>query len=108
MGLFERFLTVWVALGIVGAVAAEDQMGMRVDQPRRDPATLAIDGLCRLESRGLSGVTCIDDLPIMAGDDPVFDLAQAGSCRGKRGEAGVRPDPIASHVRLLHIVSINV
>jgi hypothetical protein len=79
----------------VGPVAGEDEMGMRVDQARRDPAARAILNNLSVEVRSLGGGPGVDDPAIQGSDDSVRHLAEAGTREG--GEAGVAPDAIAEH-----------
>ncbi len=48
-------------LELPGAVAGMDQMGVAVDQARRDPAARAVDRLRRVEGRRVGGGAGIDD-----------------------------------------------
>jgi hypothetical protein len=61
----------------VGAVAAEDEMGVRIDQARRDPAAFAVDGFDGLEGGRVGGGSGIGDAAADAGHDAVLDDAHA-------------------------------
>ena len=78
-----------------GAIAAIDQMGMTVDQPRRDPASFAVGPLLRLECRRcIRGGAGIDDAAAGGGDHSVFDQAEALAQRRKRCKATSVPNLI--------------
>ena len=70
-------------LELGGAIAAMDQMGVAVDQARRDPAAGAVDRLCGGEGRRFNMGASIGDTAIARGDHAVLD----------------RADPVARHRR---------
>ena len=81
-------------LELVGAVAGMDEMGVAIDQARRDPAAFAVDDL-RTGRRGRGKVrfgTGIGDFAAACGDGAALDDAQAGQAGGKRRKPGVAPD----------------
>ena len=64
-------------LELVGAIAAVNQMGMTVDQARRDPAAGAIDPLPGIEAGGrIRGRAGIDDAAVAGGDQAVIDQTE--------------------------------
>ena len=82
-------------LEFVGAIAAIDQMGMTVDQARRDPAAVAIDPLPRVErGRRVRGGAGIDDAAVAGGDQAVIDQTEALARRRKRCKTAPVPDAV--------------
>jgi hypothetical protein len=76
------------------AVAAMHQMRVAVDQPRRDPAAVAVMDIERVEPRRCIGnATCIDNAAIKAGDQRVTHRRRAGA----RQQAGLGPDAVDEH-----------
>ena len=60
----------------VGAGAAEDQMGVAVDQARRDPGAAERDDFLGAEARQLGALADADDSPVLNADRAMFDDAQ--------------------------------
>src|SRR5829696_3280644 len=79
------------ALELVGAVAGEDEMGVAVDQPRRDPAAGAFDRLPRSERRQLCLGAGKRDAPVPRRDRAALDDAESGPGHGR--EPGGLPQP---------------
>ena len=81
----------------MGAVAAEHQVGVGVDQARRDPAPLAIDHLRRIEITGAVLARPDEgDAAVTAGQDTVVDHAEPlAGLQG--GQTGVSPEAITLH-----------
>ncbi len=88
-------------LELMGAVAAENEMGVAVDQAGGDPAALAVDGLVGLEARRVGGAAGEDDAPVAGGDDAVLDNAEPAFRRGERGQSRPAPQPVATHLHAL-------
>lgn len=82
-------------LELMRAVAAIDDVGVAIDQARRDPAPFAIDGLRRLERRCLRRGSGIDDTAVAHGDQSTFDDAEPFPFQG--GKSGVLPEPVTLH-----------
>jgi hypothetical protein len=77
-------------LELGGAVAAVDQVGVAIDQARRDPAARAIDDLPRIKRRGIGRRPGIDDPAILGRDHAVVhgaDVACTG-CHPSSWQAG--------------------
>src|SRR3546814_17040157 len=72
-------------------------MGMAIDEAGRDPATVAVDPLRRVELRRVGCRAGKDDPPPGRGDDAVLPPAETSASRGHRRTAGVVPDPIGAH-----------
>jgi hypothetical protein len=68
-------------LELGGAVAAVDQVGVAIDQARRDPAARAIDDLPRIKRRGIGRRPGIDDPAILGRDHAVVHGADV-ACTG--------------------------
>ncbi len=82
----------------MGPIAGVNQVGVTVDEARRDPASLAIDDLERIQVRRRAlGGTRVRDEPVAAGDETVVDDSEAIAAGRHRGEAGISPDPVTTH-----------
>ncbi len=86
-------------LELVRAVAAVDEVGVAVDQARRDPAAFEIDAFCRVQGRLLGARPDPGDAAIRCRDGAVLDDAEAGTRRVQRRDPGMRPKPIHLHRR---------
>ncbi|KAG0771410.1 hypothetical protein G6F22_016498 [Rhizopus arrhizus] len=82
-------------LELVGAVAGVDQMGVAVDQSRRDPAAFAVDAGGRLQVGIAAGGADMDDAPVGAGQHAIADDAQAVAVEGDQVDVG--PEGIDVH-----------
>jgi hypothetical protein len=70
-------------------------MGMTVDQPRRDPAALAVGSLPGIEAGWrVGGGPCIDDPAMGGGDHTVIDETKTLAGRRKRCKTAAVPDVI--------------
>src|SRR5258707_8437407 len=68
---------------------------MAVDQPRRDPAAVAIGASPCIERGGRIGCRSgIDDAAIGGGDHPILDQAEALARRRQRCKTAAMPDVI--------------
>ncbi len=61
---------------LVRSGAAEDQMGVAVDQPRGHPGATERDHLARLAAGELGAFAGADDAPVLDADRAVFDESQ--------------------------------
>ncbi len=80
-------------LKFMGAIAGEDEMGMRIDQAGTDPAPVAI-GRRSSQRRRVSGRTGIDDAAVFRRHDTIVDKPESIQ---HGHQAGVLPDMITSH-----------
>jgi hypothetical protein len=76
------------------AVAAVNQVGVAIDQPRRDPAALAGHRLRRVERGRVGPRPGMDDRAVRRGDAPTLDHAQPGARQGRQPCVG--PERIAA------------
>ncbi|CDX24834.1 hypothetical protein MPLB_600009 [Mesorhizobium sp. ORS 3324] len=97
-------------LEFVGAVAGIDKMRVAVDQARRDPAAVAVDGLgaLRKSSWHIGFHTGIDNEPVARGYRAFFDEAEASRIPGHGRQARIAPEtkaalPILSTHHLFHL-----
>ena len=80
-----------------GAVAGVDEMGVAVDESRRDEPALAVGVLRGGEIAGRFGSRAgVVDEPVMARDEAVVDEAQALAVREGR-KASVSPNAVTVH-----------
>jgi hypothetical protein len=80
---------------LLGPVAAKHQMGMAIDEPRRDPAALAIDAMTRLGPLGqVRHRAGVDDAALPRGDRSFLDQPEPRQNRRQRGKTGIRPQRI--------------
>ena len=91
-------------LELAGAVAGEDQVGVAIDQPGRDPAPLAVDGLARRERRRLGAWAGIEDAPVPRRHYAVFDNPKARPIGGQGRESRLPPHPIARLAKLARVL----
>jgi hypothetical protein len=72
-------------------------MGVAIDQPRRDPAALAV-GLaakCAQRSRHFVFRPGVDDAPVADRDRSALDRPESGPMRRQRREARIAPQAVA-------------
>ncbi len=83
-------------LELVRPVARMDQMGVAIDQTRRDPPAFAVDHLARLAcaERQLRFRTDIGDPAVPDGKGSGFDEAQTRQARIERRQPRIAPDPV--------------
>ena len=79
------------------SVAGVDEMGVAVDQPRRDPAAGAVDRLGGIEGRRIGNGAREQDAAILRGYDAIFDEAE--SVARHRRKAGKLPQRVAGEGR---------
>ncbi len=85
-------------LELLGTVAAVDEMGVAVDEARRDPAAGAVDALLRIEGGGcILGWACVDDLAAGLRDKPVLNETEPGPVGRKCRQTAVMPQMIDRH-----------
>ena len=81
-------------LEFAAAIAAKHRMRMAIDQPRRDPAAVAVMHIKRIEpSRRIGDRAGIDDAAIERRDQRILDRRRAGA----RQQAGLGPDAVDKH-----------
>ena len=88
-------------LELSGPLAAVDQMGVAVDQARRDPAPLQLHRAHGLELRRFRARADPDDAAVADGDDRVFDgaVGRAADGHGRRPASGQKEvDPLHAPV----------
>jgi hypothetical protein len=96
-------------LEFVRAVAAVNEVGVTVDEARRDPAALAIDPLPRVKTRRQFG--CLSrkgDPPVNGGDGAALDGTEAVAAFGQREEAGIVPERVEAHASHIPMIGVNV
>jgi len=86
-------------LEFVRAIARVDQMGVAIDQSRRDPAPVERDFLRRVPAgRQLGDRARERNAPVARGDRALLDQAEPGPAKCKRRQPGVEPDGVEIHV----------
>ena len=75
-------------------IAGMDEMGVTINQPRRDPSAFAADrlGACMQIRRHVGFRTSVNDAPAPRRNGAVLDNSEARQTRGERREARARPD----------------
>jgi hypothetical protein len=73
---------------LAGTVAAEDEVGVAIDQARRDPAAAEAVGLRRLVVRQVGARADPDDGPVADQDRRVLDCAIGDAALGSGGHGG--------------------
>ena len=82
-------------LEFMRAVAAIDEMGVAIDEARRNPAARAVDPFGRVRiHREVRLRASKGDVSVARCDQAVIDLAEIGTITPHRGEPGVVPDAI--------------
>ena len=82
----------------MGAVAREDEMGVAVDQPGRDPAAVEPDPLGGIGiARQLILRPGESDTPLLDPDGTALDHAQVRAGRVECGKPGIEPQPVEAH-----------
>jgi hypothetical protein len=90
--------TVQALLELLRAIAGVHEVGVAVDETRRDPAAFAVDDLERVELRGCTvDRPRIGDAPVATRDESVVDDSETFPVRRHRRESGIPPDPITTH-----------
>src|SRR5690606_28129466 len=83
---------------LAGAVAAEDEMGVAVDQAGGDPAAVEAVGFHRLVHRQVGAGAGPDDAAIGDQQGPVVDGAVGLAALGHGGEAAVGDEEVGPHL----------
>src|SRR5690606_17133780 len=82
-------------LELAGAVAAEDQVGVAVDQAGGDPAAVEAVGFHRVMHRQVGARTGEGDAAVLDQDGAVLDRAKRGAAGDHGGQSAVGEEEIA-------------
>ncbi len=81
----------------MGAVAAVNQMGVRIDEAGGDAPAPAVDDLGGIKWGCFGGSADVDDEPVTGGDDPILDDPETSGVGRDRRQPCIGPDAITFH-----------